>query len=133
MSGSCVIQATIQREAPEESASRSQSGSTAAAAAVSGQGRGPHIKVQLLIRRKPLYYIYTIVAPTLVLCALNLFSFLLPCDNGNKVGIGLTVFLSLYVLQLAIAKNIPESNTLPIIGSYVICICYRVVFKVSPR
>ena len=32
------------------------------------------------------------------------------------MGIGLTVFLSLYVLQLAIAENIPESNSLPIIG-----------------
>lgn len=72
--------------------------------------------VSLHIRRKPLYYAYTILSPTLVLCILNLFSFLLPCDNGDKVGIGLTVFLSLYVLQLAVAENIPESNSLPLIG-----------------
>jgi len=75
--------------------------------------------VSLHIRRKPLYYAYTILSPTLVLCILNLFSFLLPCDNGDKVGIGLTVFLSLYVLQLAVAENIPESNSLPLIGEWI--------------
>lgn len=107
-----IVQTAIVREPATEPASRLP----LSAATVSGHGRGPHLKVQINIRRKPLYYGYTIVAPTLVLCALNLFSFLLPCDNGNKVGIGLTVFLSLYVLQLAIAKNIPESNTLPLIG-----------------
>ena len=65
---------------------------------------------------QPLYYAYTVMAPTLVLCILTIFTFLLPCDNGAKVAIGLTVFLSLYLLQLAIAENIPESNSLPLIG-----------------
>ncbi len=41
---------------------------------------------------------------------------MLPCDNGAKVAIGLTVFLSLYVLQLAIAENIPEADSLPLIS-----------------
>ena len=36
--------------------------------------------------------------------------------DKRKVGIGLAVFLSLYVLQLAIAENMPESNSLPLIG-----------------
>ena len=63
-----------------------------------------------------MFYAYTVIAPTLVLCILTLFSFLLPCDNGDKVGIGLTVFLSLYVLQLAIAENVPEANSLPLVG-----------------
>lgn len=74
------------------------------------------IVMKLHIRRKPLYYLYTVIAPTLVLCILTLSSFLLPCDNGEKVGIGLTVFLSLYVLQLAVAENIPESDSLPLLG-----------------
>ncbi len=47
---------------------------------------------------------------------MTVFTFLLPCDNGAKVAIGLTVFLSLYVLQLAIAENIPEADSLPLIS-----------------
>ena len=81
-------------------------------------GDYPQITMRLHIMRKPLYYMYTVVAPTLVLCIMTLFTFLLPCDNGAKVGIGLTVFLSLYVLQLAIAENIPDSNSLPLIGEW---------------
>lgn len=65
-----------------------------------------------------MYYAYTILAPTIVLSILTLFTFLLPCESGEKVAIGLTVFLSLYVLQLAIAENIPESNSLPLIGLF---------------
>ena len=76
----------------------------------------PQMVLSMHIKRKPLYYLYTIVAPTVVLCIMMLFSFLLPCESGDKVGIGLTVFLSLYVLQLAIAENIPESNSLPLIS-----------------
>ena len=76
----------------------------------------PQMVLSLKVRRKPLYYIYTIVVPTLVLCGLLTGTFLLPCDHGDKVGIGLTVFLSLYVLQLAIAENIPESNSIPLIS-----------------
>ena len=76
----------------------------------------PQASVRLYLRRKPLYYSYTIVSPTVVLCILTLFSYWLPCDHGGKVGIGLTVFLSLYVLQLAVAENIPESNSMPLIS-----------------
>ena len=80
------------------------------------EGSYPQIVLSVSIKRRPLFYAYTVIAPTLVLCVMALFSFLLPCDNGDKVGIGLTVFLSLYVLQLAIAENIPESDSLPLIG-----------------
>ncbi|KAK2144318.1 hypothetical protein LSH36_768g01001 [Paralvinella palmiformis] len=80
------------------------------------RGRYPQITMYISVRRRPVFYAYTVIAPTLVLCILTLFSFLLPCDNGDKVGIGLTVFLSLYVLQLAIAENVPEANSLPLVG-----------------
>ena len=76
----------------------------------------PQLVLTLFMRRKPQYFMYTIVLPTLVLCLLLIATFLLPCDHGDKVGIGLTVFLSLYVLQLAVAENIPESNSIPLIS-----------------
>ena len=78
----------------------------------------PQAVMYLHIKRKPLYYFYTVVAPVLVLCSMMIVTFLLPCDSGDKVGIGLTVFLSLYVLQLAIAENIPESDSLPLISKF---------------
>ena len=58
---------------------------------------------------------------------MTVFTFMLPCDNGAKVAIGLTVFLSLYVLQLAIAENIPEADSLPLISK---CHRYNINTKV---
>ena len=78
----------------------------------------PYTQLHLFIRfrRKALYYIYTVVAPSISLCILTMFSFLLPCDCGEKIAIGMTVFLALYFLQMLISDNIPESNSAPLIG-----------------
>ena len=93
-----------------------ESGPLYAPSSSAAGGEYPHVVLRLHIKRKPLYYAYTVLAPTLVLCSMMVVTFLLPCDSGDKVGIGLTVFLSLYVLQLAIAEHIPESDSIPLIS-----------------
>jgi nicotinic acetylcholine receptor len=83
-------------------------------------GNGKHAMVNLKIHlsRKSLYYDYIVIAPTIMLCVLTLASFLLPCHKGEKIAIGLTVFLTLYVLQLRIADNVPDTNSTPILSEY---------------
>lgn len=71
----------------------------------------------MTIKRKSIYYDYIVIAPTIMLCILTLASFWLPCHHGEKIAIGLTVFLTLYVLQLLIAENVPDTNTTPVLGS----------------
>lgn len=83
-------------------------------------GNGLHAMVNLKIHlsRKSLYYDYIVIAPTIMLCVLTLASFMLPCHKGEKIAIGLTVFLTLYVLQLRIADNVPDTNTTPILSVF---------------
>lgn len=81
-----------------------------------GSGDRHMVRVWLKIRRKTLYYDYIVIAPTIDLCVLTLATFLLPCECGWKIAIGLTVFLTLYVLQLLIAENVPDTNSTPLIG-----------------
>lgn len=85
-------------------------------------GEGYHAMINLCIhlKRKSLYYDYIVIAPTIMLCVLTLASFLLPCHRGEKIAIGLTVFLTLYVLQLRIADNVPDTNSTPILGKALI-------------
>ena len=83
-----------------------------------GPGDHPMIKFGMKIKRKSIYYDYIVIAPTIMLCVLTLATFLLPCHHGEKISIGLTVFLTLYVLQLLIAENVPDTNTTPILGTY---------------
>lgn len=80
------------------------------------KGQHAMISLQIHLKRKSLYYDYIVIAPTIMLCVLTLASFLLPCHRGEKIAIGLTVFLTLYVLQLRIADNVPDTNSTPILG-----------------
>lgn len=94
-----------------------------------GDGKHSMVHLNLLLRRKTNYYDYIVIAPTINLCVLTLATFLLPCDCGWKIAIGLTVFLTLYVLQLLIAENVPDTNSTPLISKSVStykiywCIC----------
>ncbi|KAH9495404.1 Neuronal acetylcholine receptor subunit alpha-2 [Bulinus truncatus] len=87
-----------------------------------GGGRHSMVELRLQLRRKSLYYDYIVIAPTIMLCVLTLASFLLPCDRGEKMAIGLTVFLTLYVLQLRIADNVPDTNSTPILGVFMLIV-----------
>eukprot|EP00105_Crassostrea_gigas_P015880 XP_011433049.1 PREDICTED: neuronal acetylcholine receptor subunit beta-3 [Crassostrea gigas] len=84
-----------------------------------GNGSHPIIHFQMTIKRKSIYYDYIVIAPTIMLCILTLASFWLPCHHGEKIAIGLTVFLTLYVLQLLIAENVPDTNTTPVLGVFI--------------
>ncbi|GFO36506.1 neuronal acetylcholine receptor subunit alpha-10 [Plakobranchus ocellatus] len=87
-----------------------------------GGGQHPMVGLTVNLRRKSLYYDYIVIAPTIMLCVMTLASFLLPCDRGEKMNIGLTVFLTLYVLQLRIADNVPDTNSTPILGVFMLVV-----------
>ncbi|KAA0185707.1 Acetylcholine receptor subunit alpha-type acr-16 [Fasciolopsis buskii] len=76
------------------------------------------VTLRIHIKRRALFYGYTVIAPSILLCVLTIFSFWLPSGNAKKIDIGLTVFLFLYFLQVLIAENTPESNSTPLIGSF---------------
>uniref|UniRef100_A0A5K4F588 Neur_chan_memb domain-containing protein n=1 Tax=Schistosoma mansoni TaxID=6183 RepID=A0A5K4F588_SCHMA len=76
------------------------------------------INLRIHIYRRAVFYAYTVVAPSILLCILTVFSFWLPSGNVKKIDIGLTVFLFLYFLQVMIAENTPESNSTPLIGTF---------------
>ncbi|CAH8617417.1 unnamed protein product [Heterobilharzia americana] len=76
------------------------------------------INLRIHIFRRALFYAYTVIAPSILLCVLTIFSFWLPSGNARKIDMGLTVFLFLYFLQVMIAENTPESNSTPLIGTF---------------
>ncbi|TGZ67960.1 hypothetical protein CRM22_004510 [Opisthorchis felineus] len=76
------------------------------------------VTLRLHIERRALFYGYTVIAPSVLLCILTICSFCLPCGNAKKVEIGLTVFLFLYFLQVTISEHTPESSTTPLINLF---------------
>ena len=69
------------------------------------------------LRRKPLFYCMVLVIPITLLSFLVVLSFMLPAESGEKIGLEMTVILSMTVFQLLIAENVPDtSDYVPIIG-----------------
>ncbi|VDM94123.1 unnamed protein product [Onchocerca ochengi] len=81
------------------------------------------IVFELHLRRRVLYFIYNIIVPCFMLSMLTMMQFLLPCDSGEKITLGLTVLLAYSVFSFNIAENMPEtSDVIPLIAIYLMVI-----------
>ncbi|KAL5011028.1 hypothetical protein ScPMuIL_013333 [Solemya velum] len=79
----------------------------------------PDMTYQLHIRRKTFYYIFNIIVPCIMLSVLTLLTFWLPPTSGEKITLGLSVFLAFSMFMLLIAEEVPAtSESVPLIGIY---------------
>ena len=77
----------------------------------------PDITIAISIQRRIIYYILNIIMPCVWLNVLNLLAFCLPPDAGEKITLGITVFLSYSIFMLLIAESMPPtSEFVPLIG-----------------
>ena len=69
------------------------------------------------IRRRSLYYTFNVIVPCVMLSSLTLLTFCLPSNSREKIGLGLTVFLTFSMFMLLIAEVVPTtSESVPLIG-----------------
>lgn len=55
-----------------------------------------------------------------MLSLLTVLVFVIPSDSGDKVTLGITVFLAFSVIMLAVAENLPEtSEYVPLISKFI--------------
>ncbi|XP_033122706.1 acetylcholine receptor subunit alpha-like 1 [Anneissia japonica] len=79
------------------------------------------VTFKLEIKRLPLFYFVNLVVPCLLISAMSLVGFLLPCNSGEKVSLGITVLLSLTVFMLVVAENMPATgNDIPLLSRFYI-------------
>ena len=73
----------------------------------------------LEFRRIPLYYLMTLVYPTMLLSFLSCVSFLFPADSGERVSLVISVLLGLIVFMLIVNDRTPvTSKETPLITKY---------------
>ncbi|XP_070538692.1 neuronal acetylcholine receptor subunit alpha-7-like isoform X2 [Ptychodera flava] len=81
----------------------------------------PDVTFTITIRRKPLFYIFNLIIPCFLISGMSMLGFILPCESGEKVSLGITVLLSLTVFLLVVAETMPAtSDVIPLIGRYYI-------------
>jgi len=84
------------------------------------------------MRRKPLFYVFNMILPCLLITLVALLGFYIPSDSGEKVTsllprwpgekvtMGITTLLSMTVFLMLVAENMPAtSDVLPLVGMYV--------------
>ncbi|XP_064613958.1 neuronal acetylcholine receptor subunit alpha-10-like [Liolophura sinensis] len=79
----------------------------------------PDITFYIRIRRRPLFYVFNMVLPCVLITLVALLGFYIPSDSGEKVTMGITTLLSMTVFMMLVAENMPPtSDDLPLIGLY---------------
>ena len=76
-----------------------------------GEEFHPDLVYTLRIRRRTFYYIFNIIVPCVMLSVLTLLT------SGEKISLGLSVFLAFSMFMLLIAEEVPAtSESVPLIG-----------------
>lgn len=79
------------------------------------------VKFTIVIQRKPLFVIMNFVLPIILLSLLDIFTFKIPADIGERLGYTITVWLSFAVFLTIVSASLPQSSeTVPIMSVYII-------------
>jgi hypothetical protein len=78
----------------------------------------PELQYKFIIRRRPLYYVFNLVFPCLLITMVAFLGFYLPPGSNEKVSIGITTLLSLTVFLMLVAESMPPTSELPLLGIY---------------
>lgn len=77
----------------------------------------PDVTFTVIIRRLPLFYMFNLIGPCIIISVITVLAFYLPADAGEKVTLGITVLLALVVFLLLAAETMPPtSEVVPIVG-----------------
>uniref|UniRef100_A0A0K0EJU8 Neur_chan_LBD domain-containing protein n=1 Tax=Strongyloides stercoralis TaxID=6248 RepID=A0A0K0EJU8_STRER len=86
----------------------------------------PEILYIISLKRRPIYYLTVIVAPTFLISALSILGIFSPGTNdgprNEKVSLGLGSLLAMTVLLDIVAGAMPKSNSIPLLGYYIIAV-----------
>lgn len=85
-------------------------------------------KITFNIERRSKFAVYTIIIPVTTLTIINVASFLMPIESGEKAGLSMTAFLT-YAFFIIISRDALPHNAIKI-SYYVIYLCCALMMSV---
>lgn len=108
---------------PAPSTASPSSPSVGGAAAEDGDGAPPAVSASyrgvtytLRLRRRPGSQLLHLVLPCVVVNALALLGFLVPCESGEKVTLGINTMLCLAVFLVVVRDSLPPAASVPLLS-----------------
>lgn len=79
------------------------------------------VAFSIYLRRKPYYFIMSLVIPVIFLGILNPVVFIIPADAGEKMGYAVTIFLTFVVFLTIVSTSLPaNSDSISIMSIYLV-------------
>ena len=79
------------------------------------------------VKRRVLFYMMNLIVPYIVLAVLTVFSFYLPPESGERMGLVITILLGLTVFMMVFTDNVPRtSEVTPLVGKYSVTVLVQV-------
>ncbi|KAK2713854.1 hypothetical protein QYM36_009667, partial [Artemia franciscana] len=78
----------------------------------------PDITYTLKLRRRPLFYVFNLILPCILINSIALLVFYVPSESGEKVTLGISALLSMTVFLMTIRESLPPTEKTPLISLY---------------
>ena len=81
------------------------------------------LSIEYSLERKPLYYLFNVLVPCIILMIIILVSFYLPPGSGERVGVTITVILAFTVFLQLVQGSLPTTSTsVPLLSVFYIIV-----------
>ncbi|KAF2367533.1 Neurotransmitter-gated ion-channel [Trinorchestia longiramus] len=78
----------------------------------------PDITYTIVLRRRPMFYVFNLILPCLLINGIALLVFYVPSESGEKVTLGISALLSMTVFLITIRESLPPTEKTPLISLY---------------
>ncbi|XP_065211418.1 neuronal acetylcholine receptor subunit alpha-10-like isoform X2 [Planococcus citri] len=78
----------------------------------------PDITYIIRIRRRPMFYVFNLILPCILINCIALLVFYVPSESGEKVTLGISALLSMTVFLMTIRETLPPTEKTPLISMY---------------
>jgi hypothetical protein len=82
------------------------------------------IDFKIHIRRKPMFLTTSLVLPLFLVSILNIFTFVLPTESGERTSFAITLFLTFAVVMTVVSETFPATDKL---GAFTIFLIMRIL------
>ena len=66
------------------------------------------VQFEVTIKRRPLFYLFNIVFPVILLSMMNVFSFKIPCSSGERISYCISMLLTFSVFLSTVSEYLPR-------------------------